>query len=299
MTGLQKTALISIAIGVLVLALKSAAAWLTGSVALLSDAMESIVNVATAVLAFAAITYSARPADSNHPYGHHKAEYFSAMIEALLIGAAAVAILFQVWAAFTEPRVVFASTDGLLLNGLAGVINALWCRVLLRKGREMRSPALLADGRHLLTDVYSSIGVLGGVIIARMTGLWWLDPLLAMFVAGNIIWAGWAVLKESAGGLMDEAPADEDIAAIQRAISSAGHGAIQAHDLRARHAGSTTFVEFHLIVPGDMTVTKSHDICDRIERALEAEFGGEFGNVETVIHVEPDGHAKPDAIDLA
>lgn len=295
MTGLQKTALTSIAVGVLVLALKSLAAWLTGSVALLSDALESIVNVATAVLAFAAITYSARPADSNHPYGHHKAEYFSAMIEALLIGAAAVAILFQVWAAFSEPRIVFASTDGLILNAIAGVINAYWCSVLLRKGRELRSPALLADGRHLLTDVYSSIGVLGGVIIARATGLWWLDPLLAMVVAGNIIWAGWAVLKESAGGLMDEALAHEDIETIHRAISAAGQGAIQAHDLRARCAGNTTFIEFHLIVPGEMTVTASHDICDRIELALARA----FGNVETVIHVEPEGHAKPSGLTLS
>lgn len=294
MTGLQKLALTSIAIGVLVLALKSLAAWLTGSVALLSDALESIVNVATAILAFAAITYSARPADSNHPYGHHKAEYFSAMIEALLIGAAAVAILFQVWAAFSEPRIIFASTDGLVLNAIAGIINAIWCSVLLRKGREFRSPALLADGRHLLTDVYSSIGVLGGVIIARATGLWWLDPLMALFVAVNIIWAGWSVLKDSAGGLMDEAPAPKDIDAIHRAISTAGQGAIQAHDLRARCAGNTTFIEFHLIVPGEMTVNTSHEICDRIELALTAE----FGNVQTVIHVEPEGHAKPEAIYL-
>jgi len=292
---LQKIALTSIAIGLIVLALKSVAAWLTGSVALMSDALESIVNVATAVLAFGAITYSARPADHNHPYGHHKAEYFSAMIEALLIGAAAVAILFQVWAAFSEPRIVFASTEGLALNALAGVINAVWCFVLLRQGRELRSPALIADGRHLLTDVFSSIGVLGGVIIARATGLWWLDPLLALFVAGNIIWTGWSVLRASTGGLMDEAPDAKDIAAIQRAISSAGQGAIQAHDLRARHAGNTTFIEFHLIVPGEMTVTDSHAICDRIELALTRE----FGNVETAIHVEPEVHAKSEAIDLS
>ncbi len=294
MTSLQKIALSSIAVGVLVLALKSLAAWLTGSVALLSDALESIVNVAAAILAFAAITYSALPADSNHPYGHHKAEYFSAIIEALLIGGAAIAILFQVWAAFSEPRVVFVTTNALFLNAAAGVINAVWCFVLLRKGREMRSPALVADGRHLLADVYSSIGVLGGVIIARATGLWWLDPLLALLVAGNIIWTGWSVLRDSAGGLMDEAPDHKDIEAIHRAITAAGQGAIQAHDLRARRAGNTTFIEFHLIVPGKMTVTASHDICDRIEQALTVE----FGNVQTVIHVEPEGHAKPEAIIL-
>ena len=294
LTSLQKIALTSIVVGILVLALKSLAAWLTGSVALLSDALESIVNVAAAILAFAAITYSALPADSNHPYGHHKAEYLSAMIEALLIGGAAIAILFQVWASFAEPRIVFVTTNALLLNAAAGIINAIWCLVLLRKGRAMRSPALVADGRHLLTDVYSSIGVLGGVIIARATGLWWLDPLLALFVAGNIIWTGWSVLMESAGGLMDESPARKDIDAIHRAISIAGQGAIQAHDLRARRAGNTTFIEFHLIVPGEMTVTVSHDICDRIEQALTVE----FGIVQTVIHVEPEGHAKSEAIIL-
>ncbi|MFT4962081.1 MAG: cation diffusion facilitator family transporter [Paracoccaceae bacterium] len=135
---------------------------------------------------------------------------------------------------------------------------------------------------------------MGGVIIARIAGLWWLDPLLALFVAGNIIWAGWSVLKESAGGLMDEAPARQDIDAIHRAISAAGQGAVLAHDLRARRAGNTTFIEFHLIVPGQMTVTVSHDICDRIEQALIAE----FGFVETVIHAEPEGHAKAEAIVL-
>ena len=180
------------------------------------------------------------------------------------------------------------------MNGTAGVINAIWCFVLLRKGRALRSPALVADGRHLLTDVYSSIGVLGGVIVARATGLWWLDPLLAMFVAGNIIWTGWAVLRDSAGGLMDEAPARKDIDAIHQVITAAGQGAIQAHDLRARRAGNTTFIEFHLIVPGEMTVPVSHDICDSIEHALTAE----FGNVQTVIHVEPEVHAKSEAIVL-
>lgn len=294
MTQLKKIALANIAVGALVLLLKSLAAWLTGSVALMSDALESIVNVATAVVAFIAISYSARPADHNHPYGHHKAEYLSAFVEALLIGAAAVAIVAQVWWSLSEARVVFASTDGLVINAVAGVINAVWCAVLIRKGRALRSPALTADGRHLLTDVISSAGVLSGVIIARITGLWWLDPLLALFVALNIVWAGWSVLKESAGGLMDEAPSDVEVAAIRRAIEAAGQGAIQAHDLKARHAGNTTFIEFHLIVPGAMTVTASHDICDRIENAL----GEAFGEVHCLIHVEPEGLAESGAIEL-
>lgn len=294
MTDLGKIAVANIAIGIVVLALKSLAAWLTGSVALLSDALESIVNVATACVALVAIIYSARPPDHNHPYGHHKAEYFSALISALLIGAAAVAIVFQVWWTVAEGRVVFASTDGLVVNALAGVINAAWCFVLLRKGRELHSPALAAEGRHLLSDVLSSVGVLGGVIFARITGLWWLDPVLALFVAANIVWAGWLVLRDSAGGLMDEAPTDDVVNSIQRAIATSGKGAIQAHDLKARRAGNTTFIEFHLIVAGDMSVTASHEICDRIELALR----NEFGEVHAVIHVEPEGHAKSEAIVL-
>ncbi len=285
---LARIALVSIGVGLVVLTLKGLAAWVTGSVALLSDALESIVNVATAVVAFLAIKYSQRPADANHPYGHQKAEYFAALIEALLIGAAAFAIIREAVGAFSLGRVVYVSNLGLLLNLTAGLINGVWCAVLLRQGRRFHSPALTADGQHLFADVITSAGVLLGVIIARATGIWWLDPLLALLVAGSILWAGWRLLRSSLGGLMDMAPPDEELVQMRAIIAEAGQGALQAHDLQSRHSGNMTFIEFHLIAPADMTVGESHQICDRIEDALRLE----FGECRITIHVEPEAKAK-------
>lgn len=289
---LQRIALASIGVGLVVLTLKGVAAWLTGSVALLSDALESIVNVATAIVAFLAIRYSQRPPDAGHPYGHQKAEYFAALIEAILIGAAAFAIIREAIVAFGEGHIVYVSNAGLALNLVAGLINGAWCAVLLRQGRTLRSPALVADGTHLLTDVVTSGGVLLGVLIARITGIWWLDPLLAMLVAVNILWSGWHLLRSSLGGLMDMAPPDEDLDSMRAIIAEAGQGALQAHDLISRHVGNMTFIEFHLIAPEDMTVGESHEICDRIEVALRAE----FGECRITIHVEPETKAKSHAI---
>ncbi|MHA3913251.1 cation diffusion facilitator family transporter [Halovulum sp. GXIMD14793] len=289
---LQRIALASIGVGIVVLTLKGLAAWLTGSVALLSDALESIVNVATAIVAFLAIRYSQRPADANHPYGHQKAEYFAALIEAILIGAAAFAIIREAIVALGAGRVVYVSNAGLALNLVASLINAAWCAVLLRQGRRLKSPALVADGTHLLTDVVTSAGVLVGVLVARATGIWWLDPLLALLVAVNILWSGWALLRSSLGGLMDMAPPEEDLQKMRAIIAEAGQGALQAHDLHSRHSGNLTFIEFHLIAPADMTVGESHDICDWIEDGLRAE----FGNCRITIHVEPEAKAERHAI---
>ena len=288
MTRTEKLALGSVAVGLLVLGIKSVAWLMTGSVALLSDAAESIVNVATAVAAFLAVRWAARPADEDHPFGHHKAEYFSAVLEGVLIVVAAVFILNEAWQGLRAPQLLTAPWQGLGINLLASVVNGAWCWVLLRAARQFRSPALQADGKHLLSDVVSSVGVTLGVVAAMLSGWAWLDPALAGLVALNILWSGWSVVRSSVGGLMDESVPEADLIAMREVISTNADGAVEAHDLRARHAGSATFVEFHLVVPGDMTVEAAHDICDRLEEALKAEILG----ARVTIHVEPDHKAK-------
>lgn len=278
----------SIAIGLVVLALKYLAYHLTGSVALLSDAIESIVNVVTAIAALIAISFAAQPADANHPYGHHKAEYISAGVEGALIIVAALAIFHEAWSALWAPRIANAPWIGLAVNGAATAINAAWCFVLITQGRKRKSPALVADGRHLFADVVSSAGVWAGVSLAAITGYLVLDPVLAGLVGLNVLWSGWRVMKESVGGLLDEAVPEADLARIRTIIAANADGAIEAHDLRTRHAGRMTFVDFHLVVKGSMSVTEAHDICDRLERALKAE----VQDALISIHVEPDDKAK-------
>lgn len=288
MSATERLAIGSIIVGLIVLALKTLAWWLTGSVALMSDAMESTVNVATAVAALIAIRVAAKPADRDHPYGHHKAEFFSAVLEGVMIIVAALLILRESWHAFQAPRLLDAPVEGLLINGFASVLNGLWCLVLIRRGRRLRSPSLVADGQHLLTDVISSAGVIVGVTLAVITGWAVLDPALAALVALNILWSGWKVMTHSLSGLMDEAVADDTLADIRATISDAATGAIEAHDLRTRHAGPKTFIDFHLVVDGQTTVDAAHDICDRIEQALKRQLPGAM----ITIHVEPEHKAK-------
>ncbi|MBA8878315.1 cation diffusion facilitator family transporter [Phyllobacterium myrsinacearum] len=278
----------SIAIGLLVLALKYFAYILTGSIALYSDALESIINVATAIAAFFAIRLSAVPADANHPYGHHKAEYLSAVLEGVLIVVAALAILRESYYGFLAPKPLDAPFEGLMINAAASVINAIWCSILFRYGRLWRSPALVADARHLWTDVVTSGGVLIGVGLVAVTGWLQLDAAIAALVALNILWSGWTLMRESIGGLMDEAAPSEIVARIREIISTHAEGAIEAHDLRTRQAGRVTFIEFHLVVLGTMSVTESHVICDRIEATLHAEIEDSV----VTIHVEPEEKAK-------
>ncbi|MDB5655692.1 MAG: cation efflux protein [Tardiphaga sp.] len=288
MTSVRSLAQGSIAVGIVVLGLKYLAYHLTGSVALLSDAIESIVNVVTAIVALMAISLSAKPADEEHPYGHHKAEYFSAVLEGVLIVLAAILILREAYAGYLAPRALDAPWLGLAINGASTVINAGWAWVLIRRGRAVRSPALVADGRHLFTDVVSSIGVLGGVGVAALTGIAVLDPILAALVALNILWAGWGLMKESLSGLMDEAIPPTTLAAIKKIISMESVGALEAHDLRTRRAGRMTFIDFHLVVSGATTVSAAHEICDNLERAIRQE----IGEALITIHVEPDDKAK-------
>ncbi|WP_414472739.1 cation diffusion facilitator family transporter [Microvirga sp. M2] len=288
MNRVQKLAVGSIFIGALVFALKYVAYHLTGSIALYSDALESVINVVTAIAAFMAVRMSAAPADANHPYGHHKVEYFSAVLEGVLIIVAALMILREAYFGFLSPKMLESPGLGFAANALASVINGIWASILIRQGRRLRSPALTADGRHLMTDVYTSAGVLAGLVFVPVTGWAWLDPVLAAFVAVNILWSGWGLIKESVGGLMDEALPEATLARVKDIIASNAEGAIEAHDLRTRHAGRMTFIDFHLVVPGSMSVTDAHDICDSLERALK----DEVKDALITIHVEPDNKAK-------
>lgn len=294
MTRTQNIALASIFIGILVFGLKYWAYWITGSVALFSDALESTVNVATAMIAFFAIRVAALPEDDNHPYGHHKAELMSATLEGALIIIAALVILWQAYLALTTPSPLSGVTEGLAINLIAGAINGVWCYYLLREGRKLHSPALVADGKHLLTDVYSSLGVIVGIALASWLGIWWLDGALAILVAANILWAGYNVVQSSLSGLMDEALSGADQELIKSIIAEHGAGAVQAHDLRTRQAGQAKFIDFHLVVPGEMSVFDAHELCDNIETALHQK----FAHMQIHIHLEPEHKAHKGAIEI-
>jgi len=294
MTRVMKLAFGSVIIGLLVMGLKAVAWWLTGSLALMSDALESLVNVAAALAVVIALRVAERPADTNHPYGHHKAEFFSAVLEGVLIVIAALFILREAYGGFLAPYAPEAPLGGMLINAGASLINGAWAWVLIRAGRAHRSPALVADGKHLITDVVSSVGVLIGVGLALVTGWWVLDPIMAALVALNILWSGWGVIKHSLSGLMDEAVSEEELSQIREiiALAASGGDAVEAHDLRTRHAGQVTFIDFHLVMPGTTTVDEAHMLCDRIEAALM----DALPDARVTIHVEPEHKAKHSGI---
>jgi cation diffusion facilitator family transporter len=278
----------SIIVALAVMGLKFVAWRMTGSVALYSDALESIVNVITATAAVWAIRVSHKPADQDHPFGHHKAEYFSAVLEGVLIVVASLLIIAQVWQTIRNPQPMEQPWEGLAVNGGAAVVNAIWATILIRFGRSAKSPALEADGRHIMTDVVTSVGVIVGLVAAIITGWHILDPLLALIVALNILYQGFHVTGQSLNGLMDRGVDTEEHMHIRDIISANSKGALEVHDLKTRIAGRATFIEFHMVVDADMTVGESHVICDRIEDALKAD----IPSVRVIIHVEPDDEAK-------
>lgn len=292
MNRLQRIAIGSIAVSIAVLGIKFLAYAATGSVALLSDALESIVNVATAIAALIALRISAQPADANHPYGHTKAEYLSAVVEGVLIVIAACAILREAYLGLIEPHPLAAAGRGLAISFIATGMNAGWAWLLVREGRQHQSPALRADGRHLITDVITSLGVIGGVALVFLTGWTPLDSAIAGLVALNVLWTGWRIMRESVGGLMDEAVPTPVLERVRELIAISADGAVEAHDIKTRRAGKMTFIEFHLVVKGEMSVSAAHDICDRLERVLRAE----IPDTAVSIHVEPEDKAKHSGI---
>ena len=281
----ERLAFWSIPLAFGVMGLKLAAWWVTGSVALLSDGLESTVNVVAAFIAYFLIRYAARPADEDHQFGHHKAEYISAVVEGVLIVVAALLIVREAWSQLHSPTLLDAPVLGLSINAVAALINLVWARALIRVGRRHASPALAADGHHIMSDVITSAGVIVGLVLAVWTGYAILDPLLAIVVAVNILYQGYKVISHSLGGLMDRAVTPEEETAIREAIQSNAAGSLGVHDLRTRRAGAAAFIDFHLVVPADMPVAEAHDICDRLEDAIKAVIPG----ASLAIHVEPEG----------
>lgn len=240
-------------------------------------------------MALLAIRFAQRPPDETHPFGHTKAEYFSAVLEGVLVVLAALMIAREALPRLLDPEPLTDLGPGLLVSLLASLINGLLAWHLIRQGRLLRSPALTADGYHVLSDVLTSVGVLAGVGLAWFTGAWVLDPLLALLVAGNILLMGFRLVRQSVGGLMDEGLSAEEVERIHATIVKALEGrALEIHDLKTRRAGNRAFLEFHLVVPGSMTVEESHRLCDELERVLEEGFPG----LAVTIHVEPESERK-------
>jgi cation diffusion facilitator family transporter len=274
---------LSIAAAVATISLKTVAWLLTGSVGLLSDAAESVVNLVAAGVALAALHWASKPADSDHAYGHAKVEYFSAGIEGALILIAAVTIIFTATDRLLHPQPLSAVGVGLAVSVAASLINLGVGLRLIRAGRQARSIILEADGKHLLTDVWTSVGVVAGVAAVAITGWERLDGIVALAVAANIIVAATGLLRRSGGGLMDRALDDAVQSQIEQVLTPFASRGVQFHALRTRQAGHRAFVSTHVLVPGDWTVQHGHDIAEEVEAALRAELP--YATVFT--HLEP------------
>jgi cation diffusion facilitator family transporter len=280
----KRLAFWGIPLSLAVMALKMLAWHVTGSVALLSDGLESTVNVIAAIIAWMVIGYAAKPADTSHPFGHYKAEYFSAVIEGVLIVVAALLIVREAIAGLGNPALPEAPVLGLGINAVAAVINAIWAYVLITAGKRHRSPALSADGEHIFSDVITSAGVLVGLLLALGTGYAILDPIMAIIVAINILFQGWKVISHSVNGLMDHAVDPDEEEAIKTAIAANAEGALNVHHLRSRKAGRAIFIDFDMVVPASMTVAEAHEICDRLEDAIQEV----LPTAQCEIHIEPE-----------
>lgn len=264
-SSLTRFAWLSIAAAILTIALKAIAYLLTGSVGLLSDAMESFVNLVGAIMALAMLTIAARPADADHAYGHSKAEYFSSGVEGTLILLAAISIAATAIPRLINPKPLEQVGLGLGVSVAASLVNLLVARVLLRAGKKHHSITLEANARHLMTDVWTSGGVLAGVGAVALTGWVRLDPVVACLVAANIVWSGVGIVRKSVSGLMDTALPIEDQNKIQKILEPYVQNGIQYHALRTRQSGARQFVSFHVLVPSLWTVERGHQLLEDIE----------------------------------
>ena len=259
---------LSVAAALATIAMKTVAWWVTDSVGLLSDAMESFVNLASALFAIAMVTVAARPADEDHPFGHTKAEYFSSGFEGLLIAGAAVAILWTAGQRFLDPQPLQALGWGLALALASSALNGLLAWRMLAASREHRSIVLEADARHLFTDVWTSAGVVGGLLLVPVTGWLWLDPLLAVGVALNILREGSSLVKRSADGLMDRALEPEAQAEIRKVLDAFAHQTIRFDHIVTRRAGQRRFVDLHMHMPAGWTLGRAAAVRGSVEQAL-------------------------------
>lgn len=282
--NLERYAWLAIAAAIVTIGLKTLAWWLTGSVGLLSDALESLVNLAAAVLALSMLRVAATPPDAEHPYGHSKAEYFSAGIEGALIVIAAGVIVIAAVPRLFDPQPLDAPVAGLGISFVAALINLATASVLIRVGKRHHSITLEADGRHLMTDVWTSAGVITGVALVFLTGWLVLDPLVALAVALHIIWIGVGLMRRSVRGLMDAAISTDDQQEVTRLFAeySRRYG-VSFHALRTRQAGRRRFISFHILVPDRWTVAQAHRLSEEIEERIRSL----VPNAGIFTHIEP------------
>lgn len=266
---------LSIAVAIATILLKTGAWWFTGSVGLLSDAMESVVNLAGAMFALAMVTIAARPPDDDHPFGHHKAEYFSSGFEGALIFAAALAIIWAAIDRLLHPQALTQLDLGLALSIIASVLNGALAWAMLKKSRERRSMALEADARHLFTDVWTSVGVVVGLVAVMFTGWLWLDPVIAIAVAGNVAREGFNLIRKSADGLMDRAVEPAELKKIEEVLASFAHPTTLRFDhIGTRRAGQRLFVDLHMHMPPSWTLQRAAALRSSVEQALMAAVPG-------------------------
>ncbi|MCF8588750.1 cation diffusion facilitator family transporter [Gordonia liuliyuniae] len=280
---LSRWALVSMAAAIVTIVLKTVAWQLTGSVGLLSDAAESVVNLVASVGAFVALRIAARPSDDDHNFGHSKSEYFSAVVEGVMIVVAASFICYSAIDRLIHPEELESVGLGLGISVIASVVNGLVAWKLMSVGRAHRSAALEADGKHLLTDVWTTAGVIVGVGLVAITGWARLDALVAIAVAVNIIVVGWRLVRDSTMGLMDTVIPAADRAVVDEVLDNFRSAGVDFHDVRTREAGHVRFVQLHMLVPGDWTVRRGHDLAEEVEAALYAA----VDDLRCTIHIEP------------
>ena len=290
MRAVRRMAYLSIATSLATIVLKFGAYFLTGSVSLWSDALESLVNLAAGVVALGALMVAEQPADDKHAFGHDKAEYFSSGVEGALILVAAVSIIWSAVHRLIDPEPLARLGPGLVVAFLAGAANFVAARIMLKVARQHDSITIEADAKHLLTDVWTSVGIIGGLLVVMAMPQWAiLDPLMAIAVGIHIIVTGVSLLRRSADGLMDAALPAAEVTRAETLIRAEMPEGSSFHALRTRKAGARRFLEFHVLVPGTMSVLDSHALCDRIEAALTAH----LAKAQVTIHVEPKETQEP------
>jgi cation diffusion facilitator family transporter len=282
--SLTKFAWLSISAATATITLKTVAYFLTGSVGLLSDAIESLVNLAGAVMALTMLIIAARPADKDHVYGHSKAEYFASVTEGILIFGAAIGIMVTAVQRLIHPRPIEQLGAGLAVSVAASLLNFIAARILLQAGRKRNSITLEADAQHLMTDVWTSVGVIGGIALAGFTGWHVLDPIVAVLVALNILWTGYQLVKRSVSGLMDAALPDNEQRLIQDVMAKYQERGVNFHALRTRQAAARRFISVHVLVPGNTTVHDAHHLVEDFEDDIRSSLGGA---VTVFTHLEP------------
>ena len=280
---LTRFAWLSIAAAIITITVKSFAAWITGSVGLLSDAAESVVNLVAAIVALFALRVAFQPPDDSHPYGHSKAEYFSAAVEGMMIFVAAIVIVYTAIERLINPQPLEKIGIGLLMSVAGSLVNGAVATVLIRQGHKHDSITLVADGKHLFADVVTSAAVLIGVGLVTVTHIEQLDPVVALLAGANILWTGFKLVRDSVNGLMDVALPEEEVDKLKDILAQHSEGDVSFHALRTRMAGTRQFASFHVLVPGDWTVKHGHDVTEDIIDDLV----GHLPALRVDAHLEP------------